>query len=62
MSAPSGGMSAGNLLMMKQQKSVPVNSRLQINASIDDQIQNDDDAGVPQGETSFDYNWDDDAK
>ena len=61
MIVPSGEISVGNLLMMKQQKSVPINSRLQ-NVSLDENIKKEEDAERDQNETSFDYNWDDDGR
>ncbi len=61
MIVPSGEISVGNLLMMKQQKSVPINSRLQ-NVSLDENIQKEEDTERDQNETSFDYNWDDDGR
>ena len=57
----SGEISVGNLLMMKHQKSVPINSRLQ-NISLDENIQKEEDTERDQNETSFDYNWDDDGR
>lgn len=61
MIVPSGEIRVGNLLMMKQQKSVPINSRLQ-NVSLDENIQKEEDTERDQNETSFDYNWDDDGR